>query len=273
LRTLDALHDAVTAMKSLSGHHFRVARQALPAARVYRERIDRLLDEVGLPAAVPHEQPRAVFLVSSDLGLCGDYNSRLAATASELLANRPGRVYCVGQRGARALRRQGFAPDRDYSAATSVEGLQTLLLDVAEDLLDDYAAGHFGSLVMVSARLLGAGHFTPGSSQLLPIPSDARPGSSHVSPYVRRATLQAVAIREYLFIALYESLLDALAAEHGMRLVATENAEQWLERTTGNVKRQIANWRLEAATQELLDLVAPAMCASARGNVGEGGRE
>ena len=48
LHTLHTLHDAVAAMRSLSAHHFRVLRQALPAARDYRTEIESVVAAIGL---------------------------------------------------------------------------------------------------------------------------------------------------------------------------------------------------------------------------------
>ncbi len=64
-----------------------------------------------------------------------------------------------------------------------------------------------------------------------------------------------MAVREFLYITLYEILLDALAAEHGMRLMAAESALEWLDNTGTTTARRLANARGEAATQELLDII------------------
>ena len=74
--------------------------------------------------------------------------------------------------------------------------------------------------------------------------------------YVDDDHLVASAIREFLYITLYEVLLDAVAAEHGMRLMAAESAMEWLENTSSTTARRLAGVRSEASTQELLDIVA-----------------
>jgi F0F1-type ATP synthase gamma subunit len=57
---------------------------------------------------------------------------------------------------------------------------------------------------------------------------------------------------------LYEILLDALASEHGMRLIAAESARQWIDDTRTTLRRQLAAIHREATTQEVLDLVSGA---------------
>jgi hypothetical protein len=47
LHSLEALGDAVGAMKSLSAHHYRQVRQAVKPARTYREGVERMVRSVG----------------------------------------------------------------------------------------------------------------------------------------------------------------------------------------------------------------------------------
>ena len=109
---------------------------------------------------------------------------------------------------------------------------------------------------MVPARFGGVGHFDPVSIRVLPIEPVSATTPLERSPYVDSNHLTAVAVLEFLYITLYEILLDALAAEHGMRLLACESALEWLESTTTTTSRRLASARSEAETQELLDIVA-----------------
>ena len=78
------------------------------------------------------------------------------------------------------------------------------------------------------------------------------------SEYVSEQHLAEIAIREFLYITLFELLLDALASEHGMRLVATESAGEWLEGRISATERQLFAVRREEATQEVLDVASGA---------------
>jgi F0F1-type ATP synthase gamma subunit len=57
---------------------------------------------------------------------------------------------------------------------------------------------------------------------------------------------------------LFQLLLDALAAEHSTRLVATAAAAEWLKIRIVKSRHQLATIRREAMTQELLDVVSGA---------------
>jgi len=257
LQTLSALRDAVGAMRSLSAHHFRRARQSLPSARGYRSEMDTIIAEIGIHQPLHVGVPAALLVIASDLGLCGDYNSRLSRLAvSEARTHHVSTIYSVGRRARAALAKHALVPDRSYDAPASLEGLSQLLLGLAQDVLDDYMGRRIGSLHVVSASFEGVGHFQPISLRVLPIEPVAATGPLRRSPYVDSNHLTAVAVREFLYITLYEILLDALAAEHGMRLMAAESALEWLESTATATSRRLISARSEAATQELLDIVA-----------------
>ncbi len=257
LHTLHTLHDAVSAMRSLSAHHFRIVRKALLPAREYRAEIEQVVGEIGIHQPISAIAPSGLLVVASDLGLCGDYNSQLARqTLEEYQQRQLGPVYSVGRRLRPALARAGITSQRDYDAPASLDGLSQLLLQLAQDLLEDYTAERIGGLYVASARFDGIGHFTPVCTRLLPIAPIQASTPLRRSPYVASDHLRAVAVREFIYISLHEVLLDALAAEHGMRLTAAEAALQWIEGASTQTSRKLSASRSESATQELLDIVA-----------------
>ncbi len=257
LQTLTALSDAVGAMRSLSAHHFRRARAALPAARQYREEMNRVISEIGIQQPLHASAPTGLLVIASDLGLCGDYNARLSHLAMEELKQQTATViYCVGRRSQAGLSSQAIVPARTYEAPASLEGLTRTLLRLSQDVMEDYLSLKIGSLHIISAGFEGVGHFATLLTQVLPVVSATDGIQLRPAPYLNRDYLTTVATREYLYITLFEILLDALASEHGMRLMAAESALEWLESTAAITSRRLACARSEASTQELLDIVA-----------------
>jgi F-type H+-transporting ATPase subunit gamma len=258
--TLETLAEAVGAMKALSAHHLRMARSALAAARAYRGGIGDILASVNLAQQHPTwAAAPALVLVATDLGLCDGYNSQLV---EKLLDERrrleADTVYLVGRRPLAALHRAGVEPVRSYSAVTSVGGLTTLLLTLADDVLGDHVAGRSASVHVVSARFDGVGVWTPVLTLVLPIEPASAAAQPVRAPYASERHLARIAVREYLFSTLFGLLLDALAAEHGARLVATQAAEEWLDSSLRALEREITNLGREASTQEILDITTAA---------------
>lgn len=259
LESLGMLGEAINAMKSLSAHHLRTARAGLSAARAYRDGIDDLIAAAGIAQIAPKDGTPAVLLVAADLGLCDGYNARLVEAALE---QRPRlgatQFYCVGKRPLTALRRASISVVRSYPAVASVRGLARLLLTLADDVFGDYLTGAFSSLHIVSARFDGVGVFTARSTRVLPVVSMRTMERLAATPYASALHLAEAAVREYVYSTLYELLLDALAAEHGMRLVATQSAEEWLDTRVSDLQRELASARRESSTQEVLDVAGGA---------------
>jgi F-type H+-transporting ATPase subunit gamma len=272
LRSLETLGEAVGAMKSLSAHHFRETRSAVEPARTYRAGIDRIVSFTG--ASLPQGTgPAGLLVVGAELGLCGSYNARLVAAAAEHRASLgPGPTLCVGHRAAILLGRQGVELQGTFAAPTSVRGIPALLLRIAEEALTLYVTRSLSRLDVVSCQFAGVGAEKPVATQLLPLPApaeapspDERPRRRRVASarapvprYVGRSHLESVAAREFLYVALYDVLLDALASEHGARLVATQSAESWLDERASRLARNLAAARREASTQEMIEIVAGA---------------
>jgi F0F1-type ATP synthase gamma subunit len=159
------------------------------------------------------------------------------------------------------LAKAGVQPASVQPAPTSVARLTGLLLPLVDTLLSLRRAGELGALWLVAARFDGAGEYTPVRVPLLPVtaPPGTPPFAS--SPYCDSEHVRAVVVREYLYAALYETLLEALASEHGKRLVTTESARSWLDERMGATRRLAAAIRREASTQEVLEVVVAARAA------------
>jgi F-type H+-transporting ATPase subunit gamma len=171
--------------------------------------------------------------------------------------------------------RRGIRPERTYASPASPPGITELLLQLAEDVLGDYVTRNMASLDIISSRFEGVGIYRPVETRLLPI-APVGPDGIRTTPYVSASQVEAVAARERLYITIYDLLLDALASEHGARLLATQSAEQWLDQRIERLRRHWISARREAGTQEVIEIAAGARAAArtASSNAGRqrGGR-
>ncbi len=265
LRTLHTLDEAVAALRSLSAQHFRSARALLAAARAYRDELTTLLGVVD-PANNGGEatlgRPTGLLLVAADLGLVGDYTGRLVHEAMAFRAELgPGPLFCLGSRAVGPLQRAGVATIHAHPAPASVASLTRLLLPLVDEILTLRGAGELGPLWLVAARFEGAGHFQPVRVRLLPVVPPSAGARVAASPYVDRRHLEGVVVREHLYATLTESLLEALASEHGKRLVVAESARAWLGERIEATRRRVTALRREASTQEVLEVASSARAA------------
>lgn len=262
LRALTTLDEAVGALRSLSAQHFRASRALLPAVRAYRDEVKAFLCVLGSFASGHVEEPTGIVLVTADLGLVGDYTARLVREAMALREEvGVGPMICLGHRGASRLGKMGIEPASLQPSPTSVGGLTNLLLPLVDTLLSLRDRRELGALWLVVARFEGAGAYSPIRVPLLPVsaPPDLPPLAP--SPYSDAEHLRGVVVREYLYASLYEMLIEALASEHGKRLVTAESARRWLEDRMAATRRLEAALRRETATQEVLEVAVAARAA------------
>jgi F-type H+-transporting ATPase subunit gamma len=266
LQSLDSLGEAIDAMKNLSARHYREMRVAVGPAHVYREGIERILSWTGaeLPAG---DGPAGLLVIGAELGLCGAYNAHVvAAGAAHRAELGDGPTFVAGRRAAALLTRRGVTLTRVSRAPTSIDGITEFLLGLAEELLTAYVRENLASLDIVSTQFVGVGDHPATVLRLLPL--TARDADHAPQPrYVTPATLRFAAIREYLYIVLYDLLLDALASEHGARLVATQAAGNWLDERSQRVRQQLAATRREASTQEVIEIAAGARARRTKADV------
>lgn len=264
LRTLATLEEVIGALRSLSALHFRAARAPLLAARAYRAEVERFL-AVLPPNEPPAAAPTGVVLIAADLGLVGDYTARLVREALALREEHgAGPLVCLGHRALGSLARAGVEPASAQPAPTSVAGLASALLPLVDVLLSLRAQGAFGSLWLVAARFEGAGRYSPTRVRLLPARAPTDGAGLPTSPYGDVDHLCAVVLRECLYAALYETLLEALASEHGKRLTMAEAARSWLAERSEATRRLVASIRRETTTQEVLEVAVAARAPGLR---------
>ncbi|MEZ5966024.1 MAG: FoF1 ATP synthase subunit gamma [Planctomycetota bacterium] len=262
LRSLTALADAVGAMKSLSAHHFREARATVDAAHVYRAGVERILARVGA-SLVGGDGAAGLLVVGAELGLCRGYNAQVVAAATaQRTTLGAGPTLCIGHRAASLLARRGVAAVRTYAAPTGVRGITDLLSKVAEDLLTTFVSERLATFDIVSSRFGGVGTSQPTVVRLLPLAQPAATDGA-ASRYASRTRVASAVVREFLYVTLYDVLLDALAAEHGARIVATQSAEEWLDQRRRDLRRRLTSARRETSTQEMLEIVAGARARAA----------
>jgi F-type H+-transporting ATPase subunit gamma len=257
LQSLETLEQAVTAMKSLSAHHLRETRAALEPAGVYREGVSRIVESTGasLPAG---EGGVGLLIIGAELGFCGGYNSRVAAAGAEQRElSGEGPTFCLGHRAAKLLGRLGVVVDRVYTGPTSVKGITEVLLQLAQDMFEDYLAQGLSGFEIVASHFGGVGQYEVVMTKLLPIQVSPSPGAPQPR-YGEPDYLRLVAVQELLYIGMVELLLDALAAEHGARLAAAQAAEHWLGERIEHLRRSLLTARREGTTQEVIEISAGA---------------
>ena len=253
-----------------------------------RHMIERLAGHVSdtdLPLFQQREvKTTGIFLLTSDRGLCGSYNSNLLAelrrTVDAIKTEHPDRkikFFCYGRKGYAWLVRRGFEVERffveppldklDFGAARMIAGaLGQAFLDRTVDNVRIYYS-QFKSMIRFEAtseRFLPVMNHdfvtVPGNAAQETAAAAAPDTDFLMEPDAR--TLFDALIPRYLETMVFDAMLQGLASEHASRRMAMKSATDAAVRMIKGLKKVYNRARQENITKELLDIVGGASAVS-----------
>ena len=210
-----------------------------------------------------------VFVVSSDRGLAGGYNSsviRLAETAvrSHQAAGRTVRLYIVGAKAQSYFRYRKFQLEHVWLNVTDTPEYSDAR-SVANILLDEYATGRVDAVEAYTTEYVSALTQNAVKWPILPIePPDGShatgEGSGPVS-YTYEPSPEEILGRllpRYLEGSVFGMLLEASASEHAARRRAMKAATENAEELTRLLTREANQARQAEITTEISEIVGGA---------------
>ena len=207
-----------------------------------------------------------VFLVTSDRGLCGAYNSNILARfhklEDELKAQHPGAkivLYVYGRKGYSYLTRRKYEVLR-YFADPPLEKADLHALRIARDaIVGDYLEGKIDAVFSCFTHFVSAGRFEPSIETMLPI--DPKVFLAEDGPridYLVEPDPETVLrwfVPRYLSGVIYDAMMQSLTSEQAARRMAMKGATDAATRMTKELKMAYNRARQESITKELLDIV------------------
>lgn len=250
------------AMQLVSASKLRRAQEYAQRSRDYRDLAYDLLRRLNaLPEA--EQQPlfrkrtvksRLYVIITSNTGLAGAYNSNSLKLLTQGLtrdrdAHVKSHVITIGSKGAQFVRRlsnvelvAAYPPFGDHPTANDVRPiLNTIIKNYEDETVDEVNVIYtqFKSTVSQQAQ----------SQQLLPAPlldkDDDASLISNFEPDVE-TVIEQVTTR-LIEAQIWQAILESLASEHAMRMLATKNA-------TDNANDLIDDYTLELNTARQADI-------------------
>ena len=212
-------------------------------------------------------QPAGLVLISSDTGLCGTYNERVALAALGFLRENPSaRIVMIGRKGQRILARNGFKPVRtigDWGGRVDFDRIQEL----AGWLETQFLSGEVGAWWVATTRFVNALKFQPVVERFLPLggrPAAKAEGAGFpplpeklITEPDPQGVLEEL-LRRLTRGRFQQFVLEAFTSEHSARMLAmrgaTDNASEMIETLTLVMNKA----RQAAITKELIEVVSGA---------------
>lgn len=261
------------AMELVSASKLRRAQEQAMRSRAYRETAYDLLQRLNAISEVERQplfqrrtvKNRLYVVVTSNTGLAGAYNANVLKQLTHGLredeANKvKSHVITVGSKGAQFVRRLSgvelvavYQPFGDNPTANDVR-------PILNNVIDHYRSGAVDEVRVVYTAFKSTINQEAQSLQLLPAPKIAGESTnapiSNFEPDVETVVDQ-VATR-LIEAQIWQGMLESLASEHAMRMLATKNATDNANDLIKDYTLELNTARQAAITQELAEITGGA---------------
>ena len=280
IRSVQSTMKITRAMELIASSRIVKAQKRVEQSRPYARQLTAAMEDVAsqtgafahpLLEAREHPARVGVFVVTSDRGLAGSYNSNVLKEAELVIDDVKARgldpvVYVSGKKGVGYFRFrgvpmraqwQGFSEVPPYAIAEEIG--RTLIGDFADAEIDELHCAYtdFRSAFTLRAtakRFLPiAAHEVTGSGRRVHAEYLFEPGPTQILDHL---------LPQYVITKVYAALLESAASENAARMVAmkaaTENAEEIIKVLT----RQANRARQDEITTEIMEIVGGAEALS-----------
>ncbi|MFY9343965.1 MAG: ATP synthase F1 subunit gamma [Planctomycetota bacterium] len=248
-----------------------------PYVEEIRHMIEALADKVAgeVPLFAEREvKTVGVFVVASDRGLCGAYNSNLLFSLKRVVdqlqqEGKQVKFWVYGRKGYAWLTRRGFAVERFFVEPPLDKADFAAAKLVGQALVDAFTAGTVDEVRLYYTRFQSMIKFAPTGAPFLPIRSIAVGEAAKAHDWALDFLLEPDAttvfnrlLPRYLETVVFDAMLQSLTSEHASRRMAMKGATDAAVRMQKGLKKVYNRARQENITKELLDIVGGASAVS-----------
>ena len=261
----------MSAMKLIAAGKMQRTQAALKAHRVYVDAYTRVARGV-LGSCGPDAHPllsrpsgngktHLVFL-TSDRGLCGNYNNVLIKGLDSFLADRgfggdDVKLTFIGNNGKNFFGARGFELG-SYYTGVSEKNCGEVADEISSLVSKEFAAGETGEVILVHSAFISALSRETVFETLLPLEIEAGEEGGEPAPAVFEPSKQGILdglIPEYLRMRVEKAILESLTSEHSARMTAMESATNNADELIRDLTLLFNKTRQAIITTELMDIV------------------
>jgi F-type H+-transporting ATPase subunit gamma len=263
------------AMKMVAAAKFRKAQEVVIQARPFSRELMSTLGRLAAIHTEVREHPLVVkresvekedlFVITSDRGLCGSFNSNVLRAVEHYLLDRQDRrdsifLSTIGKKGHRYFKRQQVNIRQDVDDLLD-NPIYSRAVELAEDLAERYTSGEVDRVTLVFNEFRSAVQQIVVFRTLLPLdPPEVGDGDEFVD-YVYEPDKQILLdriVRRYLANQIFMNIIESVASEHGARMTAMENATENATEMISDLTLVYNKARQASITRELMDIVGGA---------------
>lgn len=267
------------AMKLVSAAKLRKAQHNIQNMRPYALALRQVIADIVLtqkvshPLMEPRPQVKKVLLVvlTSDRGLCGGFNANINKFADTYIRENKGKyekmdLFFIGRKGHDFFAKRGLRPV-EYLTKLDREISYDLASHVADKLLKQYLAGEYDEVKLIYNEFKSAISQIVTAETLIPVSVEQSTFTEerNIPKFSQELIFEPKAeeiIEELLVkhfdLQVYRCMSESVAAEHGARMTAMENATNNAKTVIGSLTLTYNKLRQEKITTELTEITSGA---------------
>ena len=259
------------AMKMVAAAKLRRAQSAVLGSRPYSLKLKEVVMDIASKSKEKSANPLfvarkdvkkvAVFVFSSNRGLCGGFNSNLLRRVENDLKEKAAQeievhLTVIGRKGREFLTARGTEIN-EFKGEWAEEMTFKDCLELTAQLSEQYTQGEFDECYLCFNKFNSAISQDPMIEKLLPLEMEEQEETYEMDYLYEpsKEELLDTLLPKFVATQVYKAHLESLASELGARMTAMDNA-------TGNAKDMINSLSLKynrarqaAITTELMDIV------------------
>jgi F-type H+-transporting ATPase subunit gamma len=277
IRSVESTMKITRAMELIASSRIMRAQQRVEASRPYAELLTRAMEDVARqtgallhPLLEARGQPEriGVFVVTSDRGLAGSYNTNVLRRAEGVFARASAAgvqtvLYVAGKKGHSYFRFRGVPIEASWSGISEVPPF-TAAEGIGWRLIEDFVARRIDELIAVYTDFRSAFSLRATDKRFLPVAERevfegklGKPQPEYIFEPAPAAILQEL-VPKYVVTKIYHAMLESAASENAARQramkAATDNAEELIKVLT----RQANRARQDEITSEIMEVMGGA---------------
>lgn len=276
IQSVTSTQQITKAMKMVAAAKLRRAQDNITQMRPYAQKLGSLLQNLssqseGESAGYAEVRPInqvLLFVVTSDKGLCGAFNSNVFKATNKHIADHystemaAGRVTIlpIGKKALDYFTKRDYNVQGDFWEQFSPVGFEKSAA-AAEFAMKGFLAGDFDRVDIIYNEFKNVATQIMRTEQFLPILPAEDSTSSYDVDYIYQPSKEEIVeelIPKSLKTQVFKAVLDSNAAEHGARMTAMEQATDNAGELLKELKLSYNRTRQAAITKEILEIVGGA---------------
>lgn len=282
IKSVKSTQQITKAMKMVAASKLRRAQDNIIQMRPFADKLNSILNNViqasGNDIQTEYVEKREIkrvliVAVSSDRGLCGAFNSNIFKKVIMLIEEKYQEFYLKGNLDILPIGRKSydFFRKRDFNVIDQYWKLYTDMTydqvkEVAEFTMQSFKNEKYEEVIVVYNEFKNVATQILKTYQFLPFEKQDYGESKQSNlDYIFEPSQKSIIrelIPQLLHIQFYKAILESIAAEHGARMTAMEQASENADELLGELQITYNRTRQAVITKELNEIVGGAQALS-----------